>query len=62
MEYDKPNSMIRLNYTNKIDSVHCIVGENGSGKTRGINSLLELDEKEINNFFKDIDDIFDYSL
>ena len=61
MEYDKSNSMIRLNYTNKIDSVHCVVGENGSGKTRCINSLLEIDEKEINNFFKDIDDIFDYS-
>ena len=53
--------MTRLNYTNKIDSVHCIVGENGSGKTRLINSLLEIDEKEINKFFKDIEDIFDYS-
>ncbi len=61
MEYDKSNSVIRLNYTNKIDSVHCIVGENGSGKTRLMNSLLEKDEKAINKFFKDIDDIFDYS-
>lgn len=60
MEY-KSNSMTRLNYTNKIDSVHCIVGENGSGKTRLINSLLEIDEKEINKFFNDIEDIFDYS-
>lgn len=60
MEY-KSNSMTRLNYTNTIDSVHCIVGENGSGKTRLINSLLEIDEKEINKLFKDIEDIFDYS-
>ena len=61
MEYDKSNSVIRLNYTNKINSVHCIVGENGSGKTRLMNSLLEKDRQAINKFFKDIDDIFDYS-
>ena len=52
--------MIKLNYTDKIDSVHCIVGENGSGKTRLINSLLERNKKEIDKFFNDIEDISDY--
>lgn len=41
------DSKIRLNYSNKIDSVYCIVGENGSGKTRLLNSILNNDENII---------------
>lgn len=41
------DSKIRLNYSNKIDSVYCIVGENGSGKTRLLNSILNKDENII---------------
>lgn len=30
-----------FNYYDKIDSLHCIVGENGAGKTRLLNSIIE---------------------
>ena len=51
----------RLNYSNEIESVHCVVGENGSGKTRLINSLLEKDEDSIAKFYQDTNDILAYS-
>lgn len=51
----------RLNYSNEIESVHCIVGENGSGKTRLINSLLEKEEESIVKLYKDDKDILAYS-
>lgn len=36
-----------FNYYDKIDSLHCIVGENGAGKTRLLNSIIE---KNSSNF------------
>lgn len=51
----------RLNYTNNIDSVHCVVGANGSGKTRLLNSLLEKDKDSITRFYKHDEVISDYS-
>ena len=44
MKNNRSSFKYRLNYSNEIESVHCIVGENGSGKTMLINSLLEKDE------------------
>ena len=51
----------RLNYTNNIDSVHCVVGANGSGKTRLLNSLLEKDKDSIARFYKYDEVISNYS-
>ena len=61
MENNRSSFKYRLNYSNEIESVHCIVGENGSGKTRLINSLLEKDEYSIAKFYQDTKDILAYS-
>ena len=61
MVYDSYKFKNRLNYSNKIDSVHCIVGENGSGKTRLINSIFEKDKETVYRFYRDVDDILNYS-
>ena len=61
MKNNRSSFKYRLNYSNEIESVHCIVGENGSGKTRLINSLLEKDEDSIAKFYQDTKDILAYS-
>jgi hypothetical protein len=61
MENNRSSFKYRLNYSNEIESVHCVVGENGSGKTRLINSLLEKDEYSIAKFYQDTKDILAYS-
>ena len=61
MKNNRSSFKYRLNYSNEIESVHCIVGENGSGKTRLINSLLEKDEYSIAKFYQDTKDILAYS-
>lgn len=61
MENNRGSFKYRLNYSNEIESVHCVVGENGSGKTRLINSLLEKDEDSIAKFYQDTKDILAYS-
>ena len=61
MKNNRSSFKYRLNYSNEIESVHCIVGENGSGKTMLINSLLEKDEDSIAKFYQDTKDILAYS-
>ena len=61
MKNNRSSFKYRLNYSNEIESVHCVVGENGSGKTRLINSLLEKDEYSIAKFYQDTKDILAYS-
>lgn len=55
------NPKNRLNYTNNIDTLHCVVGANGSGKTRLLNSLLEKDRDSIAKFYKYDEVISDFS-
>lgn len=55
------NFNYRLNYSNEIESVHCVVGENGSGKTRLINSLLEKNKNSLAKLYKDYKDVLGYS-
>lgn len=41
IKFSAKNVGCKFNYYDKIDSLHCIVGENGAGKTRLLNSIIE---------------------
>lgn len=41
IKFSAKNVGCNFNYYDKIDSLHCIVGENGAGKTRLLNSIIE---------------------
>lgn len=47
IKFSAKNVGCSFNYYDKIDSLHCIVGENGAGKTRLLNSIIE---KNSSNF------------
>lgn len=47
IKFSAKNVGCNFNYYDKIDSLHCIVGENGAGKTRLLNSIIE---KKNSNF------------
>lgn len=41
IKFSATNVGCNFNYYDKVDSLHCIVGENGAGKTRLLNSIIE---------------------
>ena len=55
------NPKNRLHYINNIDTLHCVVGANGSGKTRLLNFLLKKDKDSIAKFYKYDEVISDFS-
>lgn len=49
IKFSAKNIGCSFNYYDKIDSLHCIVGENGAGKTRLLNSIIEKNGRNLLN-------------
>ena len=47
IKFSAKNVGCSFNYYDKIDSLHCIVGENGAGKTRLLNSIIEKNSRNL---------------